>query len=209
MKRFFTLILGCLVAATSLAQTAEEIVARMDEVMSQTQKQNAGVRMTMDMKMPLIGTISSTAYTLGEKMRVEMSKGGNKYIAWMDETTSWDYDLEKNEVVISKRKSQEKSEAEENAELFDGITEGYSVSIKKQTADAWYILCKKLKSNPEKDDPKTMDLVVSKATYMPLSLKATVSVVTITLSNLGYGVTEDQVTFNPADYPGVKIKDER
>ena len=99
--------------------------------------------------------------------------------------------------------------AEDNAKMLTGITEGYSVSIKRQTADAWYINCKKLKTNKEKDDPKTMELVVAKDTYRPISLSATLSLVTVTIRNLNFGVTESQVTFDPSQYPGARIIDKR
>lgn len=213
MKRFISLFLGCVVALgcsttqnTAMAQSAEDIVNKMDEVLSQDHSQ--GLIMTMDMKIPLLGSFSTTAYVLGEKMRAEANIHGQRLISWQDETTSWTYDLDKKEIVIENRTAQS-SETEDNAKMLEGITDGYSVSLKKQTADAWYITCKKLKTNTNKDDPKTMDLVVAKGTYMPISLSATVSMVTVTLRNLAFGVTEDQVTFNPANYPGVTIIDKR
>ena len=54
-----------------------------------------------------------------------------------------------------------------------------------------------------------MDLVVAKGTYMPISLSAKVSGITITMRDLDFNVTEKDVTFNQADYPGVKVVDER
>ena len=207
------MFLGCVVALgcstpqnTAMAQSAEEIVNKMDEVLSQDHDQ--GMVMTMDMKIPLLGSFSTTASVLGEKMRAEANIRGERLISWQDETTSWTYDLDKKEVVIENRTGQS-SETEDNAKMLENITDGYSVSLKKQTADAWYITCKKLRTNTNKDDPKTMELVVAKDTYMPISLSATVSMVTVTLRNLAFGVTEDQVTFNPANYPGVTIIDKR
>jgi hypothetical protein len=44
---------------------------------------------------------------------------------------------------------------------------------------------------------------------MPVSLKAKVSGIEITMRNISYGVTEKQVTFNANDYPGVTIEDKR
>ena len=207
MKKFFSVILGCLLATAAFGQTAEEIVARMDEVMGQ-HSESEGLIMTMDMKLPIIGTISTTAYTLGKKIRMEANTGDKNLISWMNEDTSWTYDVDKNEIEIENRKSSS-SEAEDNAKMLTGITEGYSVSIKRQTADAWYINCKKLKTNKEKDDPKTMELVVAKDTYRPISLSATLSLVTVTIRNLNFGVTESQVTFDPSQYPGARIIDKR
>ncbi len=207
MKKIFSVILGCLLATAAFGQTADEIVARMDEVMSQ-HSESEGLIMTMDMKLPIIGTISTTAYTLGNKIRMEANTGDGNIISWMNEDTSWTYDVNKNEIEIENRKSSS-SEAEDNAKMLTGITEGYSVSIKRQTSDAWYINCKKLKTNKEKDDPKTMELVVAKDTYRPISLSATLSLVTVTIRNLNFGVTESQVTFDPSQYPGARIIDKR
>ena len=207
MKKIFSVILGCLLATAAFGQTAEEIVARMDEVMGQ-HSESEGLIMTMDMKLPIIGTISTTAYTLGNKIRMEANTGDGNIISWMNEDTSWTYDVNKNEIEIENRKSSS-SEAEDNAKMLTGITEGYSVSIKRQTSDAWYINCKKLKTNKEKDDPKTMELVVAKDTYRPISLSATLSLVTVTIRNLNFGVTESQVTFDPSQYPGARIIDKR
>ena len=93
--------------------------------------------------------------------------------------------------------------------MFEDITDGYDVSISKQTADAWYISCKKSKSNKSKDDPKNMELVVSKKDYSPISLSASMSGVKMTMRDISFGVTESMVTFNPDKYPGVKIVDKR
>ena len=93
--------------------------------------------------------------------------------------------------------------------MFNDITDGYEVSIKKETADAWHILCKKTKSNPDKDAPKTMELVVRKETYYPVSLNAKLSGLTMTMRDIAFGVTEKQVTFDPKDYPDAKIVDKR
>ena len=54
-----------------------------------------------------------------------------------------------------------------------------------------------------------MDLVVAKDSYYPRSLSTRVSGVSVTMRDMVFDVTESQVTFNPADYPGVTVKDER
>ena len=93
--------------------------------------------------------------------------------------------------------------------MLKGVADGYDLTISKETADEWYILCKKSKTNKDKDDPKTMDLVVSKADYICKSLTAKVSGVTLKLYDFAFGVDEKLVTFNPEDYPGVEIVDKR
>lgn len=93
--------------------------------------------------------------------------------------------------------------------MFDSVTEGYKVSIKKETPTEWHLRCKKSRDNTKKDDPKTMNLVVAKGTYMPVSLSTKMSMVTVTLRDLSFDVTEEMVTFNPADYPTATIVDKR
>jgi len=66
----------------------------------------------------------------------------------------------------------EESEENKEKDLASGVTEGYKVSIAGETADRWILKCKKLRSNDDKGDPKRMDLIVSKKTYLPISLNA-------------------------------------
>jgi len=54
-----------------------------------------------------------------------------------------------------------------------------------------------------------MDLVVSKATYLPISTTVKEKGVTVTMRDYAIGVTEEQVTFDPAKYADAKIIDKR
>lgn len=168
-----------------------------------------GLAMTMEMKIPILGTFSSRNYTLGDKYRIEVSKDGKQTITWSDGQTDWNYDSEKNQVEIKKHEVKEKTDTDGDAKMFNGITDGYDVKLDKETSDTWQFLCKRSKSNPDKDAPKKMTLVVAKGTYMPVSLSASVSLMTITMRDLSYGVTEEQVTFNPKNYPNATIVDKR
>ena len=208
MKRIFVLLTACLLAVAAYAQTAEEIIAKMEEVMGQVGEEN-GFRMTMDIKIPILGTMSTKAWSLGDKMRMEAAALGKKFITWQDGVTEWTYDYEGNTLTIENQDTSKKSEEKENMELFQNATEGYDVSIGKETSTTWTIKCRKNRSNTNKDDPKNMDLVIAKGTYMPISLSAKVSGITITMRDLDFNVTEKDVTFNQADYPGVKVVDER
>lgn len=207
MKKLFSIIAFIAMAAVAVAQSPEEIISRMEAEMDK--HENDGLAMTMDMKIPILGTISSRSYILGEKYRVEVVKDGNEVISWIDEKTEWTYDSEKNEVEIKNKEAKEKKENEGDVKMFNGITDGYDVTLDKETADAWHFRCKRSKSNPDKDAPKKMTLVVAKGTYMPVSLSASVSLVTVTMRDLSYGVTEKQVTFDPKDYPTATIVDKR
>ena len=208
MKRFFALLTACVLAVAAYAQTAEEIVARMDAAMEQVSAEN-GFRMTMDLKIPILGTMSSDAWSLGDKMRLEANMMGKKLVTWQDGQTEWTYDAGENTITIENQDKTKKSDEKENMKMFQSATEGYDVSIAKETAESWTIKCKKNRFNTNKDDPKNMELVIAKDTYYPMSLSAKVDLVTVTMRNLQFNVTEQEVTFNQADYPGVTIIDKR
>lgn len=207
MKRIIALLAACALALAAFAQTPKEIIDKMEEVMDKLEVE--GVVMTMDIKIPILGTMSSKAWNRGEKTRIEATMLGVKIITFTDGDTEWEYDTEENKVRIKRRDASKVSQEESNAKLFDAITEGYDVSLGRETATAWTIRCKKSKSNTSKDDPKSMDLVVAKGTYYPVSLSAKVSGVSVKIYDLGFNVSEKQVTFDPAEFPGVTIIDER
>lgn len=205
MKKLLSIISFLAFAAIAVAQTPQEIISRMEAELDK--HENEGVIMTIDAKVPIVGTMSTKTYTLGNKTRAEAEMLGVSIVTWTDGETSWTYNSKKNEVEISKLEAE--AESEGDVEMFDGITDGYDVTIDKETATAWTIRCKRSKSNKDKDAPKKMELVVAKGSYMPVSLKTKVSGVTITMRNISFGVTEKQVTFNANDYPGVTIEDKR
>lgn len=195
----FMAVWAAVVAA--VAQTPEEIVSRMEAEMNS--HAGEGIAMTVDIKIPILGTATSRSYVYGSKLRVEMKMMGVQTVTWSDGETSWTYVSKDNSLTI--RSAGHKKANTGDVELFMGITDGYDVSMKKETADAWHLLCKKSKGNKDEDDPKTMDLVVSKKNYYPLSLKASMSGMTMTMRDISFDVTEADVTFDPSKFPGVKI----
>jgi len=205
MKKVFISIIAALLTATAIfAQTPEEVIARMDQETARFETE--GFSMVMDMKIPILGSFPTQMYTLGKKYKAIIEVKGKKAITWSDGVTDWDYDVSKNELTITNATS---SDAEDSVESLNGITEGYDVKLKKETAEAWYFLCTKSKTNTNKDDPKKMDLVVSKATYLPISHSVTMKGVTVTLRDFTLGVTEEEVTFDPSQYADAKIIDKR
>ncbi|MBO4918381.1 MAG: hypothetical protein J5374_10950 [Bacteroidales bacterium] len=208
MKRFFICIATLLASAAMLiAQTPEEIISRMEEEMNKSDQM--GMAVTMDLKIPILGTTSARMNILGEKSRTDMAIKDIKSTLWMDETTMWTYNPNENEVVIENRDSKSGSQ-EENLGLMKGITAGYDVSLTKETADAWYFDCKKSKDNTEKDDPKKMTLVVDKKTYMPKELSTKAKGITVSMKDAVLGVKESDVTYDPSKLPaGVKVTDKR
>lgn len=196
-----------MLSVMALAQTPQEIVSRMEEAMEKHEKE--GLVMTMDIKIPILGTMSTKTYVLGDKYKSEGGMMGVKIVTWSDGTTTWTYDGKKDEITIEDTAHAKPDENKGDTEMFTGVADGYDVSLKKETDDAWYLLCKKSKDNKEKDDPKTMDLVVAKGTYYPVSISAKVSGVSVKIYDVSFGVSDKQVTFNKADYPRATIVDKR
>ena len=209
MKKILYILVTLVLSSVSVfAQTPEEIIAQMDQVMEKHEAKD-GFAMVMEMKIPILGSFASAVKSWGDKMRMEMDVKGEQVITYIDGDTEWDYNVKEKVIKIKKRDVTKKTKEEENMEMFQSATEGYDVSISKETDKAWFLRCKKNRSNTNKDDPKNMDLVIAKGTYMPISLSAKVSGITITMRDLDFNVTEKDVTFNQADYPGVKVVDER
>ena len=207
MKRIIAMLAACALALAAFAQTPEEIITKMEETMDRLQVD--GLVMSMDIKIPILGTMSSKAWNKGEKTRLEGQMAGVRLITWIDGDTEWEYNTKENKVRIRHHDATKESQEESNAKLFEAISEGYDVFLDKETATAWYIRCKKNRNNKEKDDPKNMDLVIAKDTYYPVSLSTKVSGITVKMYDLGFNVSEKQVTFDPADFPGATIIDER
>ena len=208
MKKLIAIISFIALATAAMAQTAEEIVSRMEAEMSK-HNESEGFAMTMDIKIILIGTMSSRSYVLGDKMRIEANRDGKDFVTWSDGKTEWNYDSEKNEIEITNAKPKEKTNTDGDTKLFKDITAGYDIKIDKETATEWHIRCKRSRSNPDKDAPKRMDLVVAKETYWPVSLSTSVTAASVTMRDISFGVTEEQVTFNPKEFPQASIVDKR
>ena len=207
MKKVIALFAAFAVAIAAFAQTPEEIAIKMNEAIQK--HSDNGLRMTLDIKIPVMGTISTTSYILGEKIRTESKMMGQKIVTRMDMDTNWTYIPKENTIHIMDWELNKKTKEQESMKMFEKDTDGYDIFLNKETDTAWYLQYKKKKSNKDKDAPKTMDFVVAKGTYYPISMSTKVKGFTFTMRDLKFNVTEKQVTFNKADYPGVTIIDER
>lgn len=206
-KLFATLFAVVAFVAVAIAQTPQEIVSRMETEMGKLEKQ--GVVMMADAKIPIFGTMTTKTYTLGDKSRSEGAMLGVEIVTWSDGETIWEYNVKENQVQIENAKFNTKSDSNGDLGLFSGITEGYDVSIDKETATEWNLLCKKSKSNTDKDAPQKIELVIAKGTYVPVTLITKVEGIKITMYDITFGVTEEEVTFNADNYPGVTVVDKR
>ena len=206
MKKIIVFVVALAACVAAFAQTPEEIISRMEAEMSAHEAE--GVVMTMDVKIPLVGTMSTSSWSLGNKLRLEGKVSGILIVTWTDGTTQWTYNSHDNEIEITADKGKA-AEDSGDAGMFSGIADGYSVTLESEDDTAWYLSCRKSKSNKDKDAPKSISLSVYKGSYYPKSLSTKASGVTFTLRDVSFGVSPEQVTFNPADYPGAKIKDKR
>ena len=89
------------------------------------------------------------------------------------------------------------------------VADGYDISIKSENMVKWELACKRKRTNKDKDALKNITIEVRKETYQPLSFSTKIKGVNLTMRDLTFGVTENQVTFNPDNYPGIKITDKR
>lgn len=190
------------------AQTPEEVAERMNAELEKGD--SLGMSFDLVMSIPLLGSFSTTNYTLGDKMRIDIVEKGKTNVTWSDGTTDWNYDAEKNEVKITKAKPKDENDNKGDAGLAKGVTEGYDLSFDRDTNDqTWYITCKKNKDNKDKDDPKRIEMAVARDTYLPLYVKTKAKGIKISMENFKLGVSEADVTFDPSKYPNAKIVDER
>lgn len=187
------------------AQTPEEIVGKM---MARMDRGNIeGFFMDLNMKMPIIGTVRSHNSVSGDRLKSEVSSKEKNSIVWSDATTKWTLNPATREVTIENKGASDSGNY--GVKSFDNLAEGYKLTLKKETENAWYIVCKKRGSNKNKDDAKKMELTVSKDTYLPICLSSKTLLVSVSIENYALGVTRESVTFDPAAYPGVTLIDKR
>lgn len=207
MKKLALAFAAILVALSAWAQTPEEILEKMDRVMERGDTE--GMIMTMTMKIPIIGAVPSRMYILGDKSRAETQMLGQKLVIWEDATTTWTYDSKKNEVTIEDNKANKSSDADDTLGMLDGVADGYDLKLQKETADAWYIVCKKRKDNTNKDDPKKIEISVYKDSYLLKEMKAGVSGVSVIMNEVSFGVSEKDVIISEDILKNAVIVDNR
>lgn len=206
MKRI-VLIFAAFLAAFGLgAQTPAEIVKRMDAALDKAEEN--GTAFTFIMDIPILGKASTRVYSLGDKVKMEIEMMGEVNEAWIDGNTSWIYDKKNNELVASTIKKSDDAAADAMS-AFQDITDGYDVSLEKETNDTWYLLCKKSRKNKDKDAAKKINIAVSKGSYMPVYLHTKAKGIGMSIENIKPGVDPEVVAFSPDKFPGAKIKDQR
>lgn len=209
MKKILSLLAALACATAVLAQTPQQIIDRMNEKMNSLEP--TGIALELEVRVPVIGTITSRVWSLGGKQKTISTIGKKKQVEWIDGRTEWFYDPKDNIVSITERevKDTDAGTTDNHLGLFEDLTQGYDFSIKEESAEVWVITCTKSKSNEDKEAPKKMELVVRKSDYHPTSLDTRMSGIRLSLRDFRFGLTDKDVTFNPAECPGATIKDHR
>ncbi|MBP5210615.1 MAG: hypothetical protein J6Z27_02095 [Bacteroidales bacterium] len=205
MRRIAILVFAILLSAVSFAQTAEEIVSRMYSLLDSHDQ--SGLFLVLDIKIPILGTFTTDTWKVGDRIYSEAKVGNKRVVTYTDGESVWTYESDKN--VIEIRSIAESDKKEDDTNLLDNITEGYDLSIKSETPSEWHIQCKKSKTNKSKDDPKTMDLVVSKNSCHPLSVSARMNGITVIMRDFSFDVDQSRVSFDVSRFPEAKIEDKR
>ena len=208
MKKLVLTVAAALVSLMAWAQSPKEILDRMTKAMAESEAK--GLAMTMDMKIPVLGTYSTRVQSLGDKSRVEVTLKGKKQIAWEEGNVTYAYDSSKNTLTITEiEMAGQSSEGEESLGLVKGVTEGYDVNLLQETDDYWEFRCNKSRNHPDKDAPKRMDISVWKDSYLLREMKTSMKGVTVTMKDVAIGVKEEDVTFDISRFKDAKIVDKR
>ena len=198
-------------AMAAFSQTGAEIIDRMNERINS--RAGDGISIIVDVKVPVLGPIVTKTAVLGEKRRLDVKMKEHNVITFSEKDTIWIYTEETNSIIISNdsvmAQSKSSNQGGMNVDIFGDLTEGYDITIKSQNLVKWELASKRKKSNKDDDSPKNMTLEVRKETYEPISMSTKMMGINCTMHDFKFGISEKEVTFNEADFPGVTIVDNR
>lgn len=204
---------------TVFAQTADEIVSQMEQFVNSHQQE--GISFSIDKEMVYVDSyntasretdvkrskLSSGSISLFEnKMRVD-SDNGTEFVN-LDINRKWFVSSSNNEVMFDVTSQGDNSRMEEYGKGLLFIRPAYRFSIKEETDDTWTVYGKRKAFTRFSDAEKEIVLTVRKDTYQPVSVTLyddmdgkpfDVTEIT-TKENIKFGVTDNYVTFNAADY---------
>lgn len=198
-------------AMAAFAQTGTEIIDRMNERINS--RSGDGISLVVDVKIPVLGAVATKTAVLGEKRRLDVKMKEHNVITFSEKDTIWIYTEETNSIIISNdsvmAQSKSSNQGGMSVDMFGDLTEGYDITIKSENLVKWELACKRKRSNKDDDAPKNITLEVRKETYEPISMSAKMMGINCTMHDFKFGISEKEVTFNEADFPGVTIVDNR
>lgn len=195
----------------AFAQTGAEIIDRMNERINS--RSGDGISLVVDVKIPVLGAVVTKTAMLGEKSRLDMKMKEHNVVTFTQKDTLWIYTAETNSIIITNdtlmAKASSSNQGGMDMDMFGDLTEGYDITIKSQNLVKWELACKRKRSNKDDDAPKNITLEVRKETYEPISMSTKMMGINCTMHDFKFGISEKEVTFNEADFPGVTIVDQR
>ena len=198
-------------AMAAFSQTGAEIVDRMNERINS--RSGDGISLVVDVKIPVLGAVATKTAVLGEKRRLDVKMKEHNVITFSEKDTIWIYTEETNSIIISNdsvmAQAKSSNQGGMDVDMFGDLTEGYDITIKSQNLVKWELACKRKRSNKDDDAPKNITLEVRKETYEPISMSTKMMGINCTMHDFKFGISEKEVTFNEADFPGVTIVDNR
>jgi len=198
-------------AMAAFSQTGAEIIDRMNERINS--RSGDGISLVVDVKIPVLGAVATKTAVLGEKRRLDVKMKEHNVITFSEKDTIWIYTEETNSIIISNdsvmAQAKSSNQGGMDVDMFGDLTEGYDITIKSQNLVKWELACKRKRSNKDDDAPKNITLEVRKETYEPISMSTKMMGINCTMHDFKFGISEKEVTFNEADFPGVTIVDNR
>ena len=211
MKKTLCLLFALVWAMAAFSQTGAEIIDRMNERINS--RSGDGISLVVDVKIPVLGAVATKTAVLGEKRRLDVKMKEHNVITFSEKDTIWIYTEETNSIIISNdsvmAQAKSSNQGGMDVDMFGDLTEGYDITIKSQNLVKWELACKRKRSNKDDDAPKNITLEVRKETYEPISMSTKMMGINCTMHDFKFGISEKEVTFNEADFPGVTIVDNR
>jgi outer membrane lipoprotein-sorting protein len=211
MKKTLCLLFALVWAMAAFSQTGAEIIDRMNERINS--RTGDGISLIVDVKVPVLGAVVTKTAVLGEKRRLDVKMKEHNVITFSEKDTIWIYTEETNSIIISNdsvmAQAKSSNQGGMDVDMFGDLTEGYDITIKSQNLVKWELACKRKRSNKDDDAPKNITLEVRKETYEPISMSTKMMGINCTMHDFKFGISEKEVTFNEADFPGVTIVDNR
>ena len=207
-----TLVCGTMTALAQIDPQVTEIMRKCEKVMSNP----AGLEMTMSIEARMVIKLSGITATVSEKngkskasMVMKVLGREVKTEEGFDGTQEWSYrhiDLKKKgkEVkdTLTIKKTAKKSESD--CDIDFSVDKEYKTATVKVSGRYYELTF----TNPiKKDDPKKMVVKIDKDKYYFREMKAKQSGVsmTMTVTKIKFGVSDDVFKFDPKNYPNAII----
>ena len=207
-----TLVCGTMTALAQIDPQVTEIMRKCEKVMSNP----AGLEMTMSIEARMVIKLSGITATVSEKngkskasMIMKVLGREVKTEEGFDGTQEWSYrhiDLKKKgkEVkdTLTIKKTTKKSESDYDIDF--SVDKDYKTATVKVSGRYYELTF----TNPiKKDDPKKMVVKIDKDKYYFREMKAKQSglSMTMTVSKIKFGVSDDVFKFDPKNYPNAVI----